>query len=69
MEGAMDSFASKSWWAFALHGAVAVLFGILAWLWPGITLFWLVVLFAAYALFAGAAAVVGAMRNRKSEAG
>ena len=63
----MDEVISRTWWVLALQGLCALVFGILALLWPGITLLWLVVLFAAYALIAGAAAVVGAVNNRKSE--
>ena len=58
---------SRSWWILALQGLCAVAFGILALLWPGITLLWLVVLFAAYSLFAGSITVAGAVSNRKSE--
>ena len=63
----MDELVSRTWWVLALQGLCALVFGILALLWPGITLLWLVVLFAAYALIAGAATVVGAVNNRKSE--
>jgi uncharacterized membrane protein HdeD (DUF308 family) len=63
----MDELISRTWWVLALQGLCTLVFGILALLWPGITLLWLVVLFAAYALLSGAAAVVGAINNRKSE--
>jgi uncharacterized membrane protein HdeD (DUF308 family) len=63
----MDEVISRTWWVLALQGLCALVFGILALLWPGITLLGLVVLFAAYALIAGAAAVVGAVNNRKRE--
>jgi uncharacterized membrane protein HdeD (DUF308 family) len=52
---------------FALRGAVAMLFGVLALVWPGLTLLWLVALFAAFALLGGGASVVGAFQNRKSD--
>ena len=47
-----------SWRALALRGALAVLFGVLAFFWPG--LFWLVVVytFGAYALIDGIMAIV-----------
>jgi uncharacterized membrane protein HdeD (DUF308 family) len=63
----MDEVISRTWWVLALQGLCALVFGILALLWPGITLLWLVVLFAAYSLIAGAATVVGAVNNRKSK--
>jgi uncharacterized membrane protein HdeD (DUF308 family) len=63
----MDELISRTWWVLALQGLCALVFAIVALLWPGITLLWLVVLFAAYALISGAAAVVGAVNNRESE--
>jgi uncharacterized membrane protein HdeD (DUF308 family) len=43
----------RYWWVVVLRGVVAVLFGLMALIWPGITLFVLVVLFGAYALVDG----------------
>jgi uncharacterized membrane protein HdeD (DUF308 family) len=53
----------------ALQGAVALLFGILAILWPGLTLLWLVAFFAAYAIISGALALYAAVRNRTHDGG
>ena len=58
---------SRSWWMFAWRGAVAVLFGVLALVWPGLTLLWLVALFAAFALLSGGAALIAGIKNRKSD--
>lgn len=44
---------TRYWWAVALRGAVAILFGLLALIWPSITLIVLVALFGAYALVDG----------------
>jgi uncharacterized membrane protein HdeD (DUF308 family) len=44
---------TRNWWVLALRGAAALLFGLLALIWPGITLFALVILFGAYALVDG----------------
>lgn len=47
--------------ALGLRGGVAVLFGLLALLWPGVTLVALALLFAAYLLVDGAAMMVAAI--------
>jgi uncharacterized membrane protein HdeD (DUF308 family) len=47
-----------------LRGLAAIVFGVVAVIWPGVTLLFLVALFAAYALLSGGAALVGAFRNR-----
>jgi uncharacterized membrane protein HdeD (DUF308 family) len=63
----MKELLSQSWWMLALRGVVALLFGVLALVWPGLTLLWLVILFAAYALLVGVVSVIGAVRHRSSE--
>jgi uncharacterized membrane protein HdeD (DUF308 family) len=58
---------SRRWWAVALRGVAAVVFGVMALIWPGITLFVLVVLFGAYVLVDGVIAIgtaIGANRER-----
>lgn len=53
---------ATNWWALVIRGLVAVLFGVLALTWPGITLLALVFLFAGYALVDGVTSLVGAVR-------
>ena len=60
----MKELLARSWWMLALQGIVALLFGALALLLPGLTLLWLVALFAAYAIITGAVALWGAVKNR-----
>jgi uncharacterized membrane protein HdeD (DUF308 family) len=63
----MHELLLRTWWVLALRGAIALLFGVLALVWPGLTLLWLVALFAAYALLGGVASVMGAVRHRYSD--
>lgn len=52
-------------WLFAIRGVLAIIFGVLAFVWPGITLIALVYVFAAYALIDGILTIVWAFRNRE----
>lgn len=54
--------SSPHWWVFALRGIAAILFGILAFAWPGITFAVLVLLWGAYALVDGVLSLVSAFR-------
>ncbi|HKT04542.1 MAG TPA: DUF308 domain-containing protein [Rugosimonospora sp.] len=51
-------------WLLALRGVIAIAFGFLALLWPGITLLALAVLFGAYALVDGVGMLVNYFRRR-----
>jgi uncharacterized membrane protein HdeD (DUF308 family) len=53
---------ARRWWVLALRGVVAVLFGLLTFLVPGITLLFLVLLFGAYAILDGIFNIVWAWR-------
>ena len=57
---------AQNWWAIVLRGVAAVLFGLSAFAWPGITLAILVSLYGAYALVEGALAVAGAVMGRRA---
>jgi len=52
---------ARNWWTFVLRGVVAILFGILAFMRPGITLDALVLLFAFWALFDGVFALISSI--------
>jgi len=49
----LASTLSRGWWLLVLRGVVAILFGVLAWLRPGVTLAALVLLFGAYSMADG----------------
>lgn len=53
--------------SLAWRGGVAITFGLIAFLWPGLTLAALVLLFGAYALLDGIAAIVIGTRQRARE--
>ena len=59
---AMSARLAQNWWAIALRGAFAILFGIVAILMPGPTLAALVLLFAAYMIVDGVLAIVAGAR-------
>ena len=57
----MFDLLSRYWWTLVVRGIFAVIFGILAFAWPGLTLVTLVILFGAYAFVDGIFAIVGAI--------
>src|SRR5215510_4512129 len=54
----LETLVSRFWWALTLRGAIAILFGLAAFFWPGVTLFALVLLFGAYAFVDGIANII-----------
>lgn len=60
--GAMSALLAQNWWAVALRGVCAILFGLIALLLPGVTITTLVLLFAAYMLVDGIFAIVAGVR-------
>lgn len=59
----------RGWWLLVLRGLIAVLFGILTFVWPGITLVTLVFLFGFYALGNGIFTLGVAIRAPKGTPG
>jgi uncharacterized membrane protein HdeD (DUF308 family) len=58
---------TQNWWALVIRGIFALIFGILAFVLPGITLRALVLLFGAYAIVDGLFAIVASMDAKGTE--
>jgi uncharacterized membrane protein HdeD (DUF308 family) len=58
---------ARNWWTLALRGVLAIVFAVLAFAWPGITLVALVWLWGAYAFVDGIFTVLAAIRSAERE--
>lgn len=56
-------FLSAAWWAMLLRGVAAIVFGVLTFAWPGISLLSLVVVYGVYALMDGVFALAAAFKS------
>ena len=63
----MAELLVRNWWALALRGGAAILFGLAALSLPGLTLDALVATFAAYAFADGVLAIIAALRPPGSD--
>jgi uncharacterized membrane protein HdeD (DUF308 family) len=66
-EGSAHAKMDHSARMLMLRGALAILFGVVAVLWPDLTLIWLVAMFAVYALLSGGVSIASAFRIRRIE--
>lgn len=55
---------TRNWWVLFVRGLAAILFGIMAFAWPGITLWVLIVLFGVYAIADGLTALYVSLSGR-----
>src|ERR1700686_5119732 len=58
---AMVHALAKNWWLLLLRGIAAIVFGVLAFAWPGITLLTLILFYGAFALVDGVLAIIAAI--------
>jgi uncharacterized membrane protein HdeD (DUF308 family) len=52
---------AKNWWLLLLRGIAAIIFGVLAFAWPGVTLLTLILFYGAFALVDGVLAIIAAI--------
>jgi uncharacterized membrane protein HdeD (DUF308 family) len=62
---AMNEMLANNWWAVALRGVVAIIFGIAAFAMPLITMLSLVVVFAAFSFVDGVFGIIMAVRGAR----
>lgn len=60
MRPMLDGLA-RNWWLILLRGICAIIFGLLAITWPGLSLFTLIILYGVFALFDGGFAIGAAI--------
>ena len=60
-EASLVPSLARNWWLVVLRGIAAIVFGVLAFVWPGLTLLTLVLLWGAYALIDGVLALAAAV--------
>lgn len=61
------SILHTNWWLLALRGLLAVIFGLVTFLVPGLTLFVLVSLFGGYCIVAGILTLLAAFRRGRAQ--
>ena len=60
----MLDILSRYWWTYAVRGAIAILFGIVALVWPELTVTSLVIVFGAYVLVDGVIEIYHGVTSR-----
>jgi uncharacterized membrane protein HdeD (DUF308 family) len=63
----MLTILARNWWLIALRGVIAILFGVMTFAWPGMTLLTLIYLYGAFALLDGISAMGAAIFAKQHE--
>ncbi|CAE6909404.1 conserved membrane protein of unknown function [Pseudomonas marincola] len=63
----LSGILSDTWWMLLVRGVIAILFGVLTWIQPGISLAALVILFGIYSLTDGVLGIWTAISGRKED--
>jgi uncharacterized membrane protein HdeD (DUF308 family) len=61
----MLHWLARNWWIVLVRGIAAILFGLLAFALPGVTLLTLIILYGVYALVDGIFAIIAAVRGER----
>jgi len=61
----MLTVIAENWWIYVLRGVLAVLFGLMALAWPGLTLDLLILVFGLYAIIEGVLGIIAAFLRRQ----
>ena len=67
IDEARTAVLARNWWALALRGVIAIIFGLIALFLPVATMLSLALVFAAYLVVDGAFAIVAAIRAAQSQ--
>ncbi len=62
----LTQMLSRYWWVLAIRGVGAIVFGVLAVMWPDLTLALMVMFFGAHLLFDGLIGIVDSIRYRRT---
>jgi len=62
MRPTLDALA-RNWWLILFRGICAVIFGVLTFIWPGLTLLTLVLFYGAFSLLDGAFSIAAALKG------
>lgn len=65
--GDAQALCKRTWWVFLIGGIAAVVFGVLAFVNPGMALFVLAMFFAASVLVDGVFSIIGSVQNREKD--
>lgn len=63
MNTSLVQLLSKNWWLLLLRGLFAILFGVTAFAWPGLTLALLIMIWGAYAGIDGVFSIIAAIKG------
>lgn len=69
IESTLSTILSRTWWVLMLRGIIAILFGLITWKQPELSIALLIIFFGAYILADGILGVFAAVAGRKHDDG